>query len=79
MCSLSVRLFLFMCLIIIDICNFYFIFHSNVISLKYLCMTQAEGVYNQRLQNLAVTLDKVIVPPCCLVASSLFLFYMLRT
>lgn len=25
--------------------------------------TQAEGVYNQRLQNLAVTLDKVIVPP----------------
>lgn len=26
-------------------------------------MTQAEGVYNQRLQNLAVTLDKVIVPP----------------
>ena len=26
-------------------------------------MTQAEGVYNQRLQNLAVTLDKVIVMP----------------
>lgn len=25
------------------------------------CMRQAEGVYNQRLQNLAVTLDKVIV------------------
>jgi len=24
-------------------------------------MTQAEGVYNQRLQNLAVTLDKVIL------------------
>lgn len=23
------------------------------------CMSQAEGVYNQRLQNLAVTLDKV--------------------
>lgn len=29
-------------------------------------MTQAEGVYNQRLQNLAVTLDKVVLPPTLL-------------
>lgn len=33
-------------------------------------MSQAEGVYNQRLQNLAVTLDKVIVLPFCYVFSS---------
>lgn len=25
------------------------------------CMNQAEGVYNQRLQNLALTLDKVVI------------------
>lgn len=41
-------------------------------------MRQAEGVYNQRLQNLAVTLDKVLVFfPFCkqLVSILLFLFY----
>jgi len=38
-------------------------------------MTQAEGVYNQRLQNLAVTLDKVILPPLLLWFFFFFYFY----
>lgn len=37
--------------------------NSNNIYFLSRVSTQAEGVYNQRLQNLAVTLDKVIVPP----------------
>ena len=34
---------------------------NNIYFLSYVSVTQAEGVYNQRLQNLAVTLDKVIM------------------
>jgi hypothetical protein len=30
-----------------------------ILMFSFLCPEQAEGVYNQRLQNLAVTLDKV--------------------
>lgn len=39
--------------------DIYFLLHVS-------CVCQAEGVYNQRLQNLAVTLEKVIVLPTLL-------------
>jgi len=75
-CSLSVYFLLCTLFSGDDICNIVSSFFLQIFSLyPTFCMTQAEGVYNQRLQNLAVTLDKVICALMSVLRCLIILFF----